>query len=74
MNLFDFDARVSATAVAAAGTVIGALAQLRMAWRKEVAERARGVPATKSRGAVRSWQYSCSWLQPWWPVSCCRNT
>ncbi len=54
MNLFDFDARVSATAVAAAGTVIGALAQLRMAWRKEVAERARGVPATKKsrRGPV----------------------
>jgi hypothetical protein len=54
MNLFDFDAKVSATAVAAAGTVIGALAQLRMAWRKELSERARGVPATKKsrRGPV----------------------
>jgi hypothetical protein len=54
MNLFDIDAKVSATAVAAAGTVIGALAQLRMAWRKEVSERARGVPATKKsrRGPV----------------------
>ena len=54
MNLFDIDAKVSATAVAAAGTVIGALAQLRMAWRKELSERARGVPATKKsrRGPV----------------------
>jgi hypothetical protein len=54
MNLFDFDSRVSATAVAAVGTVIGALAQLRVAWRKEVSERARGVPATKKsrRGPV----------------------
>jgi hypothetical protein len=54
MNLFEFDPKVSATAVAALGTVIGALAQLRMAWRKEVAERARGVPATKKsrRGPV----------------------
>jgi hypothetical protein len=54
MNLFDIDAKVSATAVAAAGTVIGALAQLRMAWRKEVSERARGLPATKKsrRGPV----------------------
>jgi len=34
--------------------VIGALAQLRVAWRKEVSERARGVPATKRsrRGPV----------------------
>jgi hypothetical protein len=54
MNLFEFDPKVSATAVAALGTVIGALAQLRMAWRKEVSERARGVPATKKsrRGPV----------------------
>ena len=54
MNLFDFDLKVSATAVAALGTVVGALAQLRMAWRKEVSERARGVPATKKsrRGPV----------------------
>jgi hypothetical protein len=54
MSLFELDPKVSATAIAAAGTVIGALAQLRMAWRKEVAERARGVPATKKsrRGPV----------------------
>jgi hypothetical protein len=54
MNLFDIDLKVSATAVAALGTVIGALAQLRLAWRKEVSERARGVPATKKsrRGPV----------------------
>jgi hypothetical protein len=54
MNLFDIDTKVSATAVAAVGTVIGALAQLRVAWRKEVSERARGVPATKKsrRGPV----------------------
>src|SRR5258708_19696750 len=54
MNPFDFDLKVSATAVAALGTVIGALAQLRMAWRKELSERARGVPATKKsrRGPV----------------------
>jgi hypothetical protein len=54
MNPFDFDLKVSATAVAALGTVIGALAQLRIAWRKEVSERARGVPATKKsrRGPV----------------------
>jgi hypothetical protein len=54
MNPFDFDLKVSATAVAALGTVLGALAQLRMAWRKEVSERARGVPATKKsrRGPV----------------------
>ena len=54
MNLFEFDPKVSATAIAALGTVIGALAQLRIAWRKEVSERARGVPATKKsrRGPV----------------------
>ena len=54
MALFEFDPKVSATAVAALGTVIGALAQLRMAWRKELSERARGVPATKKsrRGPV----------------------
>jgi hypothetical protein len=53
MNPFDLDSRVAAT-IAAAGTVIGALAQLRVAWRKEVSERARGVPATKKsrRGPV----------------------
>jgi hypothetical protein len=54
MNLFDLDDRVTAAAVAAAGTVIGALIQMRVVWRKEVSERARGVPATKKsrRGPV----------------------
>ena len=53
MNPFDLDSRVAA-GVAAAGTVNGALAQLRVAWRKEVSDRARGVPATKKsrRGPV----------------------
>src|SRR6202011_5345031 len=54
MNLFDLDDKVTAAAVAAAGTVIGSLIQLRVSWRKEVSERARGVPATKKsrRGPV----------------------
>jgi len=54
MNAFDLDDRVTAAAVAAAGTVIGALIQLRVAWRKEVSERARGAPVTKKsrRGPV----------------------
>ena len=54
MNLFDLDDRVTAATVAAAGTVIGALIQMRVVWRKEVSERARGVPATKKsrRGPV----------------------
>ena len=54
MNVFDLDDRVTAAAVAAAGTVIGALIQMRVVWRKEVSERARGVPATKKsrRGPV----------------------
>jgi hypothetical protein len=54
MNLFDLDDRVTAAAVAATGTVIGALIQLRAAWRKEVSERARGAPVTKKsrRGPV----------------------
>jgi Flp pilus assembly protein TadG len=54
MSLFDLDDKVAAAAVAAAGTVIGALIQLRVVWRKEVSERARGVPVTKKsrRGPV----------------------
>jgi hypothetical protein len=54
MNLFDLDDRVTAAAIAAAGTVIGTLIQLKYAWRKGVSERARGVPATKKsrRGPV----------------------
>jgi hypothetical protein len=54
MNLFDLDDRVTAAAVAAAGTIVGALIQLRAAWRREVSERARGVPMTKKsrRGPV----------------------
>ncbi len=51
---FDLDDRVTAAAVAAAGTIVGALIQLRVSWRKEVSERARGVPITKKarRGPV----------------------
>jgi hypothetical protein len=51
---FNMDDRVTAAAVAATGTVIGALIQLRAAWRREVAERARGAPVTKKsrRGPV----------------------
>ncbi len=51
---FDLDDRVTAAAVAAAGTIVGALIQLRVSWRKEVSERARGVPMTKKarRGPV----------------------
>ena len=54
MNLLNLDDKVVAAAVAAAGTVIGALIQLRASWRKEVSERARGVPMTKKsrRGPV----------------------
>lgn len=54
MNLPNLDDKVVAAAVAAAGTVIGALIQLRVTWRKEVSERARGVPMTKKsrRGPV----------------------
>ena len=54
MNLFDLDDKVTAAAIAAAGTIIGTLIQLKFAWRKEVSERARGVPATKKsrRGPV----------------------
>jgi Flp pilus assembly protein TadG len=45
---------VTAAAVAAAGTVIGSLIQLRVLWRKETSERSRGVPSTKKsrRGPV----------------------
>ena len=54
MNLLDLDDKVTAAAIAAAGTVIGTLIQLKFAWRKEVSERARGVPASKKsrRGPV----------------------
>ena len=47
MSLFDLDDKVTAAAVAAAGTVIGTLIQLHITWRREVSERKRGVPATK---------------------------
>ena len=52
--MLDLDDKVTAAAVAAAGTVIGSLIQLRVSWRKEVSERARGVPSTKKsrRGPV----------------------
>ena len=54
MNLFDLDDKVTAAAVAAAGTVIATLIQLHVTRRKEASERARGVPATKKsrRGPV----------------------
>jgi hypothetical protein len=54
LNLFDLDDKVTAAAVAAAGTVIGSLIQLRVLWRKETSERSRGVAATKKsrRGPV----------------------
>jgi len=50
----DLDDRVTAAAVAAAGTIIGALIQLRVAWKRELSERARGAPVTKKsrRGPV----------------------
>jgi hypothetical protein len=53
-NFLDLDDRVTAATVAATGTIIGALIQLRVAWRREVQERARGVPVTKKsrRGPV----------------------
>jgi hypothetical protein len=53
-NPFDLDDRVIAAAVAATGSIIGALIQLRVAWRRGVAERARGAPVTKKsrRGPV----------------------
>jgi hypothetical protein len=54
MSLFDLDDKVTAAAVAAAGTVIGTLIQLHVTWRREASERKRGVPATKKsrRGPV----------------------
>jgi Flp pilus assembly protein TadG len=54
MNLFNLDDKVTAAAVAAAGTVIGTLIQLHVTWRREVSDRKRGVPATKKsrRGPV----------------------
>lgn len=54
LNIFDLDDKVTAAAVAAAGTVIGSLIQLRIVWRKETSERSRGVPTTRKtrRGPV----------------------
>jgi hypothetical protein len=54
MSLIDLDDKVTAAAVAAAGTVIGTLIQLHFTWRREVSERKRGVAATKKsrRGPV----------------------
>jgi len=53
MNPLDIDSGVAA-AVAAAGTFIGALAQIRVALRKDMSDRARGMPATKKlrRGPI----------------------
>jgi len=52
--MLNLDDRVTAAAIAAAGTVIGTLIQLHITWRREVSERARGVPASKKsrRGPV----------------------
>jgi hypothetical protein len=52
--MIDLDDRVTAAAIAAAGTVIGTLVQLHITWRKEVRDRARGVPASRKsrRGPV----------------------
>ncbi len=52
--MLDLDDRVTAAAVAAAGTVIGTLIQLHITWRREVSARARGVPVSKKsrRGPV----------------------
>ncbi len=52
--MIDLDDRVIAAAIAAAGTVIGTLIQLHITWRKEVRDRARGVPASRKsrRGPV----------------------
>jgi len=54
MSFFDLDDKVTAAAVAAAGTVIGTLIQLHVTWRREMSERKRGVPVTKKsrRGPV----------------------
>ena len=47
MNLLNLDEKITAAAVAAAGTIIGTLIQLHVARRKEASERARGGPAAK---------------------------
>src|SRR5271167_2607785 len=54
MNMFDLNDSVVAAVVAAGGTVIGSLIQLRVVWRKETSERSRGVPVSKKsrRGPV----------------------
>jgi hypothetical protein len=54
MNFFDLDDKIVAAIIGAAGTMLGALIQLRVAWKKEQAARARGTPPTKKsrRGPV----------------------
>jgi hypothetical protein len=47
MILPDLNDKVTAAAVAAAGTIIGTVIQLHVVRRKEASERARGVPAAK---------------------------
>jgi hypothetical protein len=47
MNLPDLNEKVTAAAVAAAGTIIGTVIQLHVVRRREASERARGVPAVK---------------------------
>lgn len=54
MSLTELDDKVLAATIAAAGTVIAALIQLRAAWRREVAERSRGTSLNRKsrRGPV----------------------
>ncbi|MBS0375315.1 MAG: hypothetical protein JSR73_12110 [Proteobacteria bacterium] len=54
MSLTELDDKVVAATIAAAGTVVGALIQLRAAWRREVTERSRGTPLSRKsrRGPI----------------------
>jgi hypothetical protein len=54
MSLTELDDKVLAATIAAAGTVVGALIQLRAAWRREVNERSRGAPLSRKsrRGPI----------------------
>jgi hypothetical protein len=53
-NFFDLDVKIVAAIIGAAGTMIGALIQLRIAWKQEQAARLKGTPPTKKsrRGPV----------------------
>lgn len=54
MSFFDLDDKIVAAIIGAGGTMLAALIQLRIAWKKEQAARARGTPPTKKsrRGPV----------------------